>query len=182
MILTDKKADGLFGNAPAVKRYADSARCSFAAGTGLFDLSRSNKAQNDTLILEPLTKFPVIEDLRVDRTVLFESLKKMEVWLDAETKAVPVRLFSDCYQSAKCLKCGLCLEVCPDYSGEEFAGPVAVAEGFLSLCQGADLYNGIKKGFLCGCSKSGACQKICPIEMETLRMIAKLSGKRYQMK
>src|SRR5690348_14031566 len=31
--------------------------------------------------LEPLTKFPVVRDLTVDRSVLFENLKRVKAWL-----------------------------------------------------------------------------------------------------
>src|SRR2546425_4734875 len=31
--------------------------------------------------LEPLTKFPVVRDLAVDRSVMFESLKRVKAWV-----------------------------------------------------------------------------------------------------
>src|SRR6185437_13463955 len=34
--------------------------------------------------LEPFTKFPVIRDLQVDRSVLFENLKKVKAWVPVD--------------------------------------------------------------------------------------------------
>lgn len=34
--------------------------------------------------VEPLTKFPVIRDLQVDRTVLFENLKRTKAWVPVD--------------------------------------------------------------------------------------------------
>lgn len=37
---------------------------------------------HETIELAPLSKFPVVEDLIVDRKIMFDNLKKMQVWLD----------------------------------------------------------------------------------------------------
>src|SRR5436189_3925630 len=42
-------------------------------------LTGPNKDQ--TITLAPLSKFPVIRDLAVDRSVLFENLKKVKAWV-----------------------------------------------------------------------------------------------------
>src|SRR5216110_987286 len=42
-------------------------------------LTGSNKDQ--TITLAPLSKFPLIRDLAVDRSVLFENLKKVKAWV-----------------------------------------------------------------------------------------------------
>ena len=71
--------------------------------------------KKDELVLEPLSKFPVIADLMVDRSVIYENLSKVEAYLTDRSEALekdyPLR-----YSVAKCLKCGLCLEVCPNYT------------------------------------------------------------------
>src|SRR3984957_160667 len=36
---------------------------------------------NKTITLAPLSKFPVVRDLAVDRSVLFENLKKVKAWV-----------------------------------------------------------------------------------------------------
>lgn len=41
------------------------------------------------LLLEPLSKFPLVRDLIVDRRVMFDRLKEMQVWLDGEADKHP---------------------------------------------------------------------------------------------
>lgn len=142
------------------------------------------KIKKDTLTLAPLSKFPVIEDLRVDRSVIFDSMKDMNLWLE-EKAEISENHYYECYDTAKCLKCGLCLEVCPNWKYPEgsltrFAGAPAVAEGFRAVCQGAEVKDDIKRHFLDGCSKSGACSKICPINMNMLSLTAMLSGRKFK--
>ena len=72
--------------------------------------------------LRPMTKFPVIRDLVVDRARIFASLKKIKAW-------IPVDSYLDmgpgprqsqenqelAYVLSKCMSCGCCLEACPQY-------------------------------------------------------------------
>jgi succinate dehydrogenase / fumarate reductase iron-sulfur subunit len=64
------------------------------------------------IILEPLSKFPLVRDLIVDRSILFDNLKKLNLWL--KSKAYMTEwTHEQRFQSARCLMCGCCLEVCP---------------------------------------------------------------------
>ena len=75
------------------------------------------------LVLESLTKFPVVADLAVDRSIIQEYQKTAMMYLG--TRAKPDKKeFAQQYSAAKCLKCGLCLEVCPNYTkdSEKFFG------------------------------------------------------------
>lgn len=72
--------------------------------------------------LRPMTKFPVVRDLVVDRSRMFNTLKKIRAW-------VPVDSYLDlgpgprqsqenqqlAYSLSKCMTCGCCLEACPQY-------------------------------------------------------------------
>ena len=72
--------------------------------------------------LRPMSKFPVIRDLVVDRSRIFSSLKKIKAW-------IPVDSYLDmgpgprqsqenqelAYVLSKCMSCGCCLEACPQY-------------------------------------------------------------------
>ena len=40
--------------------------------------------KDSTITLEPLSKFPLVRDLIVDRSILFENLKKLNLWLESE--------------------------------------------------------------------------------------------------
>ncbi len=77
----------------------------------------------DEIVLEPMSKFPVIRDLMVDRKRLFHSLKRVKAW-------VPVDSYYDMgagerqlrstqernYPLSQCMSCGCCLEACPQYA------------------------------------------------------------------
>ena len=70
--------------------------------------------------IEPLRKFPVIADLIVDRSILFENLKTMQIWFAEEAKTNGSEI---AYEASRCLQCGCCLEICPNFcTGGEFFG------------------------------------------------------------
>ncbi|MDA7950508.1 MAG: succinate dehydrogenase iron-sulfur subunit [Pirellulaceae bacterium] len=74
------------------------------------------------IVLSPMSKFPVVRDLVVDRKRIFHNLKKVKAW-------VPVDTYSDmgpgpkqsrqqqeeAYPLSECMSCGCCLEACPQY-------------------------------------------------------------------
>ncbi len=66
------------------------------------------------LVLEPLRKFPVISDLVVDRGIIQENLKKANAYIGEYEHDDKYSQELE-YQIGRCLKCGLCLEACPNY-------------------------------------------------------------------
>ena len=72
--------------------------------------------------IRPLRKFPVIHDLVVDRSSIHENLKEANLCIGEYRPSKDVD-HAHQYAAAKCLKCGLCLEVCPNYgNGKTFYG------------------------------------------------------------
>lgn len=72
--------------------------------------------------LRPLSKFPVIRDLVVDRRRLFRALEKVKAWIPVDTygdRGPGPRQSQETQQRAyplsKCMSCGCCLEACPQY-------------------------------------------------------------------
>jgi succinate dehydrogenase / fumarate reductase iron-sulfur subunit len=73
--------------------------------------------------LRPMTKFPVIRDLVVDRTRVFTSLKKVKAWIPVDgyydvgpgPKQSPENR-EEVYPLSKCMSCGCCLEACPQFT------------------------------------------------------------------
>jgi succinate dehydrogenase / fumarate reductase iron-sulfur subunit len=70
--------------------------------------------------IEPLTKFPVVRDLSVDRQFMFESLKRVKAWIPidgtydlGEGPRVAPEIQEKGYPLSRCITCGNCLEVCP---------------------------------------------------------------------
>lgn len=141
----------------------------------------ADKVKGKELVLEPLSKFPVVADLIVDRSVIYENLVKVKAYLEKVASTQSAQ-HSQRYSVAKCLKCGLCLEVCPNYhKGGEFYGAILANESYLLLTQSqndnSQIIKEYKKHFGAGCSKALSCQKVCPVGIETLTSILKMNRK-----
>ena len=91
--------------------------------------------KSKTVTLEPLKKFPVVRDLIVDRSVLRENLIALHNWLESE--ATKSRKTVDlAYDASRCIQCGCCLEVCPNFTaGESFFGAAAFVPASRILSQ-----------------------------------------------
>ena len=86
-------------------------------------VDRLLQENDDEIVLEPMSKFPVVRDLIVDRQRLFRSLKRVKAW-------VPVDSYYDLgpgerqlrakqeqnYPLSECMSCGCCVEACPQYT------------------------------------------------------------------
>ena len=120
-----------------------------------------------------------VRDLIVDRSNLFENLKKLNLWLESEAY-MSSWTHEPRYQSARCLMCGCCLEVCPNFSANgTFAGTVAAVNAFriLNEEQESTHLNEIsaeyKKRFFEGCGKSLSCHDICPIGLPVEELLVR---------
>jgi len=72
------------------------------------------------ITLKPLSKFPVIRDLVVDRAIMFENLKKVRAWISIDGSydlgRGPKLSRKDAatgYRLSRCMTCGCCMEICP---------------------------------------------------------------------
>lgn len=124
--------------------------------------------------LEPLKKFPPVCDLIVDRRVLFDDLNKLGAWLEGEASA------EDTYtagEASRCLQCGCCLEVCPNfYAGGKFFGMAGMAPAARLIAEAPEddkkrLYGSYNEHFYRGCGKSLACRDICPAGLDAEHLI-----------
>jgi succinate dehydrogenase / fumarate reductase iron-sulfur subunit len=78
--------------------------------------------------LRPMSKFPVVRDLVVDRSRLFRSLKKVKAWVNVDgyfdqgpgpRQSQEEQDFS--YPLSQCMSCGCCLDACPQYTKIELS-------------------------------------------------------------
>ncbi|MDY0396906.1 succinate dehydrogenase iron-sulfur subunit [Virgibacillus halophilus] len=127
--------------------------------------------------LEPMATFPVERDLVVDRSRMFDALKRIKAWIPIDGTydlgpgpRMPEKKRQWAYELSKCMTCGVCLEACPNVNDKsDFIGPA-----FLSLPR---LYNAhptgamnkserldalMDDGGITGCGNSQNCVQVCP--------------------
>ncbi|MBR3232424.1 MAG: succinate dehydrogenase/fumarate reductase iron-sulfur subunit [Lachnospiraceae bacterium] len=144
--------------------------------------------KGDEITIRPLRKFPVIHDLLVDRSVIHENLKKMNIFIreyqpeDQGRASRKEREHSLQYTAAKCLKCGLCLEVCPNYTnGKNFFGAIFANDCYLVASRNRSKAENVREAyeehFGRGCSKAFSCMDVCPMEIPTIASMARMNRK-----
>jgi succinate dehydrogenase / fumarate reductase iron-sulfur subunit len=77
----------------------------------------------DTLELRPMSKFPVLRDLCVDRRRMFQALEKVQAWIEVDDyfdrgpgpRESP-QMQGTRYPLSECMTCGCCVEACPQYT------------------------------------------------------------------
>lgn len=141
------------------------------------------------IVLEPLTKFPLIKDLLVDRKRFFEDLKKSKTWVGIDgTHALGAGpgysqdLQQLRYALARCMTCGCCLEVCPQYGLERpFVGAAVLAQVRLfnlhptgAMQADERLEELSKPGGVTDCGNAQNCVRVCPKEIPLTESIAAL--------
>ncbi len=76
----------------------------------------------EVIELRPMTKFPVVRDLMVDRSRMFATLTRIKAWVpvdsyhnlgDAARQSQENQ--QNAYVLSQCMTCGCCLEACPQY-------------------------------------------------------------------
>lgn len=147
-----------------------------ACNTFMRDLGQGERL---LLRLAPLSKFPVQRDLWVDRSALFEDIKRLRLWLEQEAvlrrEELPYQ-----YQSASCLMCGCCLEICPNYApGNGFGGAALMNQAYRTASQypkGAGQKRLLKDSIRAGqghCSKTLSCREVCPLDLPLSYLISR---------
>ncbi|MEO1993273.1 MAG: succinate dehydrogenase iron-sulfur subunit [Pirellulales bacterium] len=79
--------------------------------------------ESNEIELRPMSKFPVVRDLCVDRSRLFHSLEHVKAWVPVDGSydhgpgpRVSPEEQEDAYPLSTCMSCGCCLEACPQYT------------------------------------------------------------------
>jgi len=140
-----------------------------------------------TIVLEPMSKFPLVRDLIVDRQRMFEDMKRVKAWIHLdgthELGAGPresAEHQEERYPLSRCMTCGCCLEACPQYGPDlDFVGPFALnlvrlynshPSGAMHKNERLDAVMG--SGGVEDCGKAQNCVEVCPKEIPLVDSIA----------
>ena len=141
--------------------------------------------------LEPFTKFPVIRDLTVDRSVLFENLKAVKAWVPIDGTydlgpgpRVSPEVQEAAYPLSRCISCCCCMEACPQFNeGTGFVGAATISQVrlFNTHPTGAELKRErlaalMGDGGIQECGYAQNCVEVCPKDIPLTRSISEVSG------
>ncbi|MAX24669.1 MAG: succinate dehydrogenase iron-sulfur subunit [Phycisphaeraceae bacterium] len=141
------------------------------------------------ITLEPMSKFPVVRDLFVDRASMFNNLKDIKGWVPIDgthhlgggpresQEEQDLR-----YALSRCMTCGCCLEACPQFSLEgNFVGAQVFGQTlYFNMHEtGAtlkdDRLNVMQQaGGISDCGNAQNCVEVCPKELPLVEAIAKI--------
>lgn len=142
---------------------------------------------SDTILLAPFTKFPLVRDLIVERTIMFENLKKVHAWIDADGAydrgpgpKISQAIQEVRYSLSTCMTCGCCVEACPQSNNKsKFIGPQIFAQVRLfnihpigKMKKADRLHPLMEEGGISDCGNAQNCEKVCPKHVPLLDSIA----------
>ena len=141
------------------------------------------------IVLEPLSKFPLVRDLMVNRDSILENFKKVKAWIevDGSSDISPNPKFeiftnAETYKLSMCMSCGCCLEACPNVNAKSsFIGPAALNQvRFFNefhlgkVTKSKRLASIMTKEGLDGCDNYQKCVQACPKQIPLSSSIAEL--------
>ncbi len=144
----------------------------------------------EVITLEPMSKFPLVRDLVVDRTRMFDSLRQIKAWihLDGTHELGPgpresQEAQADRYMMSRCMTCGCCVEACPQFNDTSpFIGPAAINQVRLFNLHPSGKMHASERleammgpGGVADCGKAQNCVEVCPKEIELVESIAVVS-------
>ena len=145
--------------------------------------------------IEPMTKFPVVRDLAVDRSIMFKNLQRMKAWVpidgtydlgegpkmapDDQEKAYPL---------SRCITCGACLEVCPQVNAHsDFMGAAIFSQVRLfnmhptgAMHAKERLQAVMGKGGIEDCANAQNCVSACPKEIPLTESLAEINRQAWK--
>ena len=140
---------------------------------------------SDTVTLAPMSKFPNIRDLKVDRSKMFDHLKQVHAWIELDGSydlgpgpAISNEVAQERYAYSRCMTCGCCLEACPQYGDDNYIGPQAIAQAKLfnmhpvGKTNTEERLNGLMgDDGITACGNAQNCVQACPMSIPLTRAI-----------
>lgn len=131
----------------------------------------------EEITLAPFSKFPLVRDLIVDRSVMFENLKKAHAWVDNDGfhaqgpgPRISQKTQKVMYDLSTCMTCGCCVEGCPQVTEKmNFVGPQVISQVRLfnlhpigKTLKSERLHAMMEKDGVNACGNAQNCVKVCP--------------------
>jgi succinate dehydrogenase / fumarate reductase iron-sulfur subunit len=145
----------------------------------------------EVVTLEPMSKFPCVRDLMVDRSKMFAALKQARAWIpiDGTYDLGPgPRIRPEdqqfAYLFSRCMTCGCCLEACPQVNDHSsFMGPAVIGQVYLMgnhptghMHQDERLAAMMGEGGIADCGNAQNCVQVCPKEIPLTTAIGNVGG------
>ena len=142
------------------------------------------------IVLQPLTKFPLVRDLIVDRQRMFDLLRKVHAWIpiDGTYDLGPGPEISESeraqsYTFSQCMTCGCCMEACPQFGPDkDFVGPAPLAQIRLFNAHPTGHMNRrerllpvMGRGGVTDCGNAQNCVTACPKDIPLLDAISEVN-------
>lgn len=144
----------------------------------------------ENITIEPMTKFPVVRDLVVDRRAIFKNFKRVKAWVPIDgsynigpgPRINPEQALEN-YALSRCIACGCCMEVCPQYNDRsDFIGAAAINQARLfnnhptgQVLEKERLQALMEKGGVEDCGNAQNCVKACPKEIPLVTSIIEIN-------
>ena len=141
--------------------------------------------------LEPFSKFPIVRDLAVDRSVLFENLKAVKAWVPIDGTydlgsgpRMTAEEQEQAYPLSRCISCCCCMEACPQFTEDTgFVGAATISQVrlFNTHPTGASLKHErlaalMGDGGIQECGYAQNCVEVCPKDIPLTRSISEVGG------
>jgi succinate dehydrogenase / fumarate reductase iron-sulfur subunit len=139
------------------------------------------------ITIAPMTKFPLVKDLVVDRSSMFENLKKVHAWVDVDDSfdrgfgpKISPQMQEAMYTLSTCMTCGCCTEACPQVSGKsKYVGPAVISQARLfnahpigKMSARERLQPLMQEGGIAECGNAQNCVEVCPKNIPLTESIA----------
>lgn len=150
------------------------------------------ETKSTTISLSPFTKFPLIRDLFVDRSRMFDALIKIRGWISTDgsedkgsfAPQISQEVQEAIYTLSTCMTCGCCSEGCPQvHEDSNFLGPAAMSQVRYfnanptgALEKSKRLKTVLSDEGIAGCGNAQNCARVCPKKIPLTESIA-LIGK-----
>jgi succinate dehydrogenase / fumarate reductase, iron-sulfur subunit len=147
------------------------------------------ETRSSLITLAPFTKFPLIRDLMVDRSSMFDNLKKIKGWIEVDDARdpgagpkIPQSKQEIMYTLSTCMTCGCCSEGCPQVNKRSaFIGPAPVAQVRLFNIHPIGKFQAperlrplMEAGGISECGNAQNCVRVCPKHIPLTDAIASI--------